>query len=206
MECAFCHKKFDPKSKIHKFCSRLCRRKDESKARSKKPKVKTCKLCGEIFKPYTSLDKFCSANCRVKNKKSKRIRNWNNDSCKNRMGKKNPAYRNGTRTKGRFYSSKHLRANSKYRKAFLEKNGYIFCEHCEVNQSLKFETHHIIFASEAPKHPNLHNHRNQILLCIKCHNEFHKYKSKRDYLIKERGLSELFPELKNLTKTFIINF
>lgn len=116
---------------------------------------------------------------------------------KKRLGKKNPAYRNGFAMIGkRTYTGIHLRACSKYRKAFLEKYGYLFCEACRVNQNgtPRFEVHHIYFASKYPKHPHLHDFANLIMVCIQCHNDFHssKLKEKFQELEKERGLKKLF--------------
>lgn len=83
----------------------------------------------------------------------------------------------------------------------LDKFGYIYCQHCQKSRNVyKFEVHHIIFRSEAPEHPEIHNKRNLIILCSKCHKEgkdsFHNQKNKRDYLIKSRKLDELFTWLK----------
>lgn len=116
---------------------------------------------------------------------------------KKRKGLNNPAYRNGS-TLGRnnLYTSIHLRACTKYKKEFLKQNEYLFCESCKVNQNgtPKFETHHIYYASLYPKHKELHNPKNLILLCIKCHNEFHSNKRQQEFLEieKMRGLKELF--------------
>ena len=112
-----------------------------------------------------------------------------------RRYEKNFTYRNGLCMRGE-YTVAHLGACAKYRRAFLKKNKYIYCERCEVNQNskkaLRFEVHHIIFASERPKHKNLHNPKNLILLCIGCHNELHKHKFLRNDLVVKRGLVELF--------------
>ena len=45
-----------------------------------------------------------------------------------------------------------------------------------------------------PKHKELHNAKNLILLCRKCHLKMHnkKHNKYRTKLIKERGLTELF--------------
>lgn len=117
---------------------------------------------------------------------------------KERMGKKNPAYRNGKSVTGlRKYTGIHLRACSKYRKAFLEKHGYLFCEICSINSmgTQKFEVHHIYYASLYPKHKELHNFKNLILICIKCHNDLHSGKMRSEVFLKlekDRGLKELF--------------
>ena len=56
----------------------------------------------------------------------------------------------------------------------------------------KFETHHIIYRSEKPNHEHLHSSNNLILLCVLCHNYFHKSKQTRVELVKERKLNEMF--------------
>ena len=91
-----------------------------------------------------------------------------------------------------FRSTKHARACAKYRKEFIEKNSYLYCEYCGTSNSPRFETHHIYFASEKPNHPELHNCLNLCLICLKCHNNFHAHKYLRDKLIKERNLNDLF--------------
>ena len=120
---------------------------------------------------------------------------------KSRVGENNPSYKHGLRMsdkkKGKDYqNTKHLRACSKYRKKFLSEKGYLFCESCGVNQNgtPKFEVHHIYYASLYPRHKELHNEKNLILLCIQCHNDFHSSKRKDEFKIleKERGLKELF--------------
>jgi len=146
-----------------------------------------CKQCKKVFKRYrTTAPKYCSRKC------------FEIESKTSRKGKKNPAYRNGLRVNGKRgeRTVKHSNACKEYKIKFLEKNDYIFCEFCKINQSLRFETHHIVFASEAPSHKNLHNERNLILVCIQCHNNFHKDKSIRKELVKQRKLKELFNHLK----------
>ncbi len=149
-------------------------------------KERECIVCHKIFnKPDWLKDKFCSRDCFYKEQKTARL------------GKKNPAYRNGTRIKGVNISAKHLFECRKYRKQFLKKHDYLFCEHCKINQNgtPRFEVHHIYFASRVPRHKELHNHKNMILLCIQCHNNFHagkKFEKEFKILEKTRGLDKLF--------------
>jgi 5-methylcytosine-specific restriction endonuclease McrA len=91
-------------------------------------------------------------------------------------------------------SKLHLSACKNYRQKFLDENDYLYCENCGVNGNAtpKFETHHIVFASEAPNHPELHNDRNLALLCINCHNKMHGNKITRNNFVKKRGLEDLF--------------
>jgi 5-methylcytosine-specific restriction endonuclease McrA len=154
-----------------------------------------CPECGKMFlqKQYTGSSfkrKYCTPTCSFK------------ASSKKRVGKGNPAYVHGLRMKDKkkgvgYQNTKHLRACAKYKKQFLEKHGYLFCEHCGVNQNgtPRFEVHHIYFASLYPRHEELHNHKNLILLCIGCHNKFHAGKTfEKEFkkLEKERGLKQLF--------------
>ncbi len=74
----------------------------------------------------------------------------------------------------------------------IKNHWYRFCEFCLINNSIRWEHHHIIFRSEKPRHEFLNDKRNILHLCIKCHNEFHKHKHIRDEIVKERKLNELF--------------
>jgi hypothetical protein len=195
IDCINCGKNFIPKSKVNKFCSRECKNTIQAKNKSKKPDLKKCKFCKNEFKPYTSLDKFCSANCRVNEVKSKRSRNW--QSVENITGAKNTSYKHGLRTSNET-RKKILTKQSEYSRIrinkiqnMFESHGYLFCEKCNIS-NVKLETHHIIFRSEKPNHEHIHNERNLITLCVKCHNYFHKDKKVRNYLIGDRNLEELF--------------
>jgi hypothetical protein len=180
---------FDCLKKRKSDCDRAYRNKKADQLKIKKReyyyfggKEKKCKVCEKSFFNANSLTRYCSRKC------------FHEESKESRKGTNNPAYRNGTRVKGRSVSWRHLDATRKYGKDFLEKHGYKYCENCGINQSLRFETHHIVFASEMPRHKELHNVKNLILVCIKCHNDFHSGKTheKRIELVKERGLVEIF--------------
>lgn len=90
----------------------------------------------------------------------------------------------------------------KNRKELVEKMqddyGYIFCQKkgCGKSKAYKFEVHHIVFRSERPKHPMLHDKINLIIVCSNCHNQaensFHNRKEERNYLVSERKLDEIF--------------
>lgn len=188
-KCAICSTEFSAYNSMQKYCSLVCA---NTKRKTKRMEVyykgddkivpKKCAECSTDFDARANRTKYCSRLCYFKAQKILRL------------GVGNPAYRNGTRTGGKTVTSKHLGATKKYGKKFVEEFGYKFCEECKTNQSLRFETHHIIFASEKPRHEHLHNERNLILLCIACHNNFHsgKTKGKRLHLIEKRGLVELF--------------
>jgi predicted HNH restriction endonuclease len=94
-------------------------------------------------------------------------------------------------------TAKHLQACSKYKKAYLDSHGYLSCEVCGRSNAFRYNVHHIIYASRAPRHPQLHNPRNLILVCDACHEGFHSGKLKDMYLELEkfRGLKELFGKL-----------
>lgn len=75
----------------------------------------------------------------------------------------------------------------------MDTHGYAFCEVCGRSDR-PTSVHHIYYASKFPKHKNLHNFRNLILVCIPCHKAFHsgEYKIQFTRLEEERGLKELF--------------
>lgn len=77
----------------------------------------------------------------------------------------------------------------------LDEYGYHFCQRAECGKSrgvFKFEVHHIVFRSERPKHPMLHDPVNLIIVCNKCHGKFHSNKSIRNELVKNRKLDDIF--------------
>ncbi len=91
---------------------------------------------------------------------------------------------------------------SKSLKEYVEERllevGYLQCEECGRSNNID-PPHHIVFKSEKPNHPEIHNKRNLILLCRKCHDFFHgkcknplPKKEARRHLIEERDLVELF--------------
>jgi len=198
-KCKQCGKEFIITSQLelgNVYCSNDCRYKAiilRSKEQSEKKKkivvIKKCKHCGKEIKTnaYCPVS-FCGGNtgdCYRKYLSEKR------------RGKKNPAYRNGFNMQGsRKYTGIHIRACSKYKKEFLEQYSYLRCESCgtNINGTLRFEVHHIYCASLHPRHKELHNKKNLILLCIQCHNDFHSGKRKEEFkkLEKDRGLKKLF--------------
>lgn len=194
--CQVCESSFVPFTSFQKYCSRKCKSKADNAKRSKKPPTKTCKHCEQEFKPYTSLDKFCSTSCRIANMKSKRKSNWTEQQVKRRMGKNNPAYRTGNYTLGSKRSAvgqrEFLRVRNQMRAERIEEHGYLFCEHCKTSDSYQWEMHHLVYRSEKPGHKHLHNPLNLIDLCVKCHNLFHKDKSTRNEIVRERKLHLLF--------------
>lgn len=197
-KCKICGKEFATEGRPWNanLCSQECRHANflrlakAQQIRKKNTVVRRkCRTCGkEVISTAYCPQSFCGG---------KFGECFRKHLIESRKGRKNPAYRNGFAVAGkRTYTGIHLRACSKYRKAFLEKHGYLFCEVCGVNQNgtPKFEVHHIYFASKYPKHPHLHDFANLIMVCIGCHNDFHssKLKEKFQELEKERGLKKLF--------------
>jgi hypothetical protein len=195
-KCLICDTTFVAKVYTQKYCSDRCCVKADIQKRTNKPKEKDCAVCGSPFKPYTTLDKYCSIKCRVANQKNKRKSNYTNDRVQKIIGENNPAYRNGMymRASKRINKGQLLFAkNSKtLRESIVAEYGHIQCECCTTNNSLRWEVHHIIYRSEKPNHPHLHDIENLLHLCIQCHNKFHKTKGMRDYLVAHRGLDKLF--------------
>lgn len=197
IKCTYCKELFTPVNKFNKLCSKECRSKNSLEKRSKKQsKTIKCKHCGIEFQPYTSLTKFCSSKCRINDQKSKRSKNWDSKKAEAITGKNNPAYRNGryTRTSNKLTKGNALfrKRAKKLRERLIEESGFIHCEHCKRSDKAKYETHHIIYRSEKPGHQHIHDSSNLILLCVQCHNEFHKQKGMRDDLVEKRELFKLF--------------
>jgi hypothetical protein len=209
--CERCGVEYMPVNKKQRFCKSTCNTgkrvwypKTPKQAKVKEPKPtkikvianKKCQYCAKDFKPYTTLDKFCSATCRVNNVKSKRKFNWTKEQVEKRVGDKNPAYRNGMYARANTKTSIGQRLfnknNKEIRQKQIDEAGHIYCEHCKTSNSLRFEGHHLIYRSEKPLHPNLHDKENIYILCIACHNLFHKDKGLRNELVKLRGLDKIF--------------
>lgn len=210
--CERCGIEYTPVNKKQRFCKSTCNtgkrvwypkqpkvkiaKPTKLKQQPKKPKVKDCQCCGKQFSPYTTLDKFCSVTCRVDNQKSKRKFNWTKEQVEKRIGDKNPAYRNGMYARANTKTSIGQRLFNKNNKEIRQKQidevGHIFCEHCKTSNSPRFEGHHLIFRSEKPLHQNLHDKENIYLLCIACHNLFHKDKGLRNEIVIQRGLDKVF--------------
>jgi hypothetical protein len=146
---------------------------------------KLCKFCKKEFTAYNSKMKYCNVSCS------------SNHSKELRKGTGNPAYRNGKYTKenlGKYHDrGDFCKIARKMKDDMIQRQDFISCEHCDTSNSPRFECHHLVYQSEKPKHKELHNERNLLITCIKCHNQFHKSKHKmREKYIKERNLTELF--------------
>lgn len=159
----------------------------QKKQREECERMETCDNCGNEFKEYRIGMRFCSHKC------------FSDNSKEARTGEGNPSYRNGFYTKenkrkGVIHKDYDFYKKSKeLKKEIIDIAGYMHCQHCNTNNSLRWETHHLVYRSEKVKHKNLHDKRNLIVCCIKCHNEFHKHKHEmRAKYIEERNLTELF--------------
>lgn len=64
----------------------------------------------------------------------------------------------------------YIKTAQEIRKEKIALHGYWFCDKCKTNDAYHFSMHHIVYRSEKPKHEHLHNKRNLIDLCEKCHN------------------------------------
>ena len=82
--------------------------------------------------------------------------------------------------------------SKKYKEDFLNEHDYIRCEMCGISNSFSFDVHHIIFRSELGKKQDIDNIKNLILVCRDCHDLLHTRKSRRNPLVIERGLNELY--------------
>ena len=187
--CKICNNKFFPKTNSSLYCSKGCIL-EANKLRKKSRKVeKKCKVCGKtFFATYNNFRKTCSYKCmasiarksaeKAREVKRKDVRLWKN-------------YKNGRQRE----RGLHSRRCYDYRKRLEKKHGYLFCEICKtnINGTPRFETHHIVYASEAPKHKYLHDDRNLIVLCTSCHHKFHGNKREiRKKIVIERDLEKLF--------------
>jgi len=192
-KCIICNNEFIPKDSRIETCSYECKGKLYDKRRFRY-KSKKCKNCGKEFNPYYSIQLFCSANCRIEFQKNKRSKRWG--TTENIIGKKNPGYRNGFYMRGKKKNNRGeviFTKNAKeIEQKMIDSKGYKYCEFCETTQTPRFERHHIIFRSEKPNHPNLHDKGNILIVCIGCHNILHKHKGLRNKIVEKRKLNEIF--------------
>lgn len=204
--CSICGELFSPYHTTQKACSLECAkllkkktdkkyREDTIKKYGYRPTTIYTKICDRCWVGYTTTykhQKKCSRSCFFEEAK------------KTRKGKGNPAYRNWKfvdrdNPKAREEFNYKYREFQKNAKKILQKQldtvGCSYCERCNTTQSMRRETHHIVYRSEKPKHQYLHDERNLIRLCMRCHNEFHKHKASRKSLVEKRNLVELFGPL-----------
>ncbi len=83
------------------------------------------------------------------------------------------------------------------KETMINEYDYLFCEHCKRSDK-PLEFHHIMTKRDVPKHPELHNVLNLLLVCRECHDKYHgKIKGyfkheMRKQLIIDRDLKQLF--------------
>lgn len=206
--CVVCEKLFLQYHTLQKTCSFVCtkiRKSQLNKIYKAKQKEKywytpttiykkVCDLCWKDYETTYKHQKKCSRKCFSEEQKV--TRKWKN----------NPAYRNWkfvdwdkweNRKEFNHKNREFQRNAKKILQRQLDTVWYSYCEHCNSSQSWRWETHHIVYRSEKPKHEYLHDERNLIRLCITCHNEFHKHKASRKELVEKRKLVELFGPLSN---------
>ena len=149
-----------------------------------------CKNCGKEFELFRSYRNICSYACGVEYDKKrgkerpkpvKQPKRYSKVKAKPGLSESEKLY---------IKNSRELKAEQK------EKYGYNFCEVCK--QTLSISTHHIIFRSEKPHHPHIHDKINLILVCgtghTGCHGAFHLNKGLRNKIVEERKLYLLFGE------------
>lgn len=172
---------------------------------------KKCKECGNEFRPFKTTDKYCSYSCASKNEKPKEQKKYTlKRTAINTPIEKKIEYQKRMRERAISKGTDKIPVISKKRKAFNKeydkqrgilkaevvlKNGKECCQKCGTDKSIMFSTHHIVFRSEKPNHPEMNNRKNLIYLCHDCHEGFHDNKLSRNYLIKERGLESLFGKI-----------
>lgn len=150
-----------------------------------KPKtLKTCAntKCGKVFNPMTTLQKCCSFKCQVIYLGKKGKLTW-------RKGNHTTTIKPKVSESDLIFQENReiLIANVK------KKYGKLVCERClKPNCGIRFHTHHIIYRSEKPKHPEIHNLKNLIHLGQPCHDWYHSKKSNRNGLVEKRKLNLLF--------------
>ena len=157
----------------------------KERVRNWKPYKHICRECWIEFNDWRKNSKFCGKKCSYKNSKISRL--WKN----------NPSYRNWfyswTDRSDRLFKEKDfVKTCKELDKKQINDKWYLYCEFCWTSNTLRFEHHHLVYRSEKPKHEYLHDIRNIFMCCIKCHNDFHRHKSKRNEIVKERELNLLF--------------
>lgn len=162
---------------------------ERCKNNAKKLRYKsTCVFCLKEFDTYSKTVVTCSELCYRTRMSQNRIWEWN------------PWFRSWVYAKSSelkswvhgFKDRKFQKVCKEMDREMIEKYSYKFCEFCLVNNSMRWEHHHIVYRSEKPRHEHIHDRSNIIHLCILCHNDFHRNKWKRNSIVMERKLNLLF--------------
>lgn len=162
--------------------------------KNKPPKPRKCadEDCDVTFTPRRPFQKYCSFKCEHKNKKVKPKKPIVYKPRKPIKKKpfvfkpKKPIRKKTPTDQDLLY----IKNRDEMKAEQIKKEGGTFCEHCFEPGHV--ECHHLVYRSEKPKHEHLHNKLNLILLLPKCHAWFHKKKSRRNDLVRKRGLATLF--------------
>lgn len=180
-KCATCGKEFYPRTSLDKYCSYGCVPKKEVKKVT--PKERICIQCGKKFIPLKPLQNVCSVACYCERFRKKRaIQGVKKMSAKQRN------------------QEQELLLNKiRLREILIGEIGHLYCEHCDRSIGVTFEIHHLVYRSEKPDHPKLHNLKNLYHICVTrvdnsepCHKLFHRLKGTRNKIVRQRRLDKLF--------------
>lgn len=200
--CPVCSDKFLPAYETQPFCSTKCRREDKQQQQKNaernkpinRPSVKLKETKKPTLEEWLEEQKVINEKKALKaeRRKEKRERMFGGDQVEMTI----------TSIRWRVIVSYHSKDENKFkyacvkiRKRQMEEVWYYFCMHPGCNycwNDKEYHNHHIVYRKEMPDHPELHNIRNIIRLCPKHHARYHAVKNRRDDLIIERWLVELF--------------
>jgi len=80
-----------------------------------------------------------------------------------------------------------------YKEIWHQKFGYFWCQICKKSDGGIYDCEHIMSKGRFPKHKELENCLNKILVCRECHeNKNTEAKSEFEKIKRERGLYNLF--------------
>ena len=148
--------------------------------------TKKCVLCEKEFKTYSKTVITCSDAC------------YRERMSKNRKWENNPAFRNWVYSKQsnqkisihHFKEREFTKVCKEIDDEMLRNYWYRFCEFCFVNNSPRWEHHHIVFRSEKPRHEHIHAKENIINLCI-CNRRHSNRVATKFYFIISQDLTHI---------------
>lgn len=138
-------------------------------------KAPKCLVCGNLFTPQRFMQRTCSPACSIQFAKTVE------KEAKARNIQKRPAIKTE--------HPEFVKNREALKQQLIDYYGYAICQVCF---HVGTETHHIIYRSEKPGHKHIHDIRNLLRLCKEHHGWFHAVKGRRDKLVEERNLTELF--------------